>query len=304
MAFRARRSSYRKMPSKDEPENEKTHGILECPICLELPVKPIYQCSNGHLICKLCHSKVKLCPVCRAPLSSTTPLRNLTAEHFLDTIDNNDTASQYKEALPSGRSTAMASLLCKYKEHGCSLKPRTNGELIQHQIECKYRLVFCPDLRCSKKIPLAKLFVHINDDHPADDFTKLAKSNVNFSLVIKPAHYQDETFWKPAIMSVGHSKFFRECRRTIDGQWYFWIYMEGSAEEASQFSATIKLFNSKKEEVLSLKCCSVLALDVSPKDVSNYMVMTVQDPVIQSIEYNGKLSFFVEITRKPNITRK
>lgn len=80
--------------------------------------------------------------------------------------------------------------------------------------------------------------------------------------------------------------------------------MEGSVEEASQFSATIKLFDSKKAEVLSLNCCAVLALDVSPKDVSNYMVMTVQDPVIQSIEYNGKLSFFVGINRKQTIARK
>lgn len=297
MAFRTRRSSYQKMTSKDERENEKTHGILECPVCLELPAKPIYQCSNGHLICKLCHSRVKLCPVCRDKLNDQAPLRNLTAEHILESINNNDAPSEYKEALRPRRPSAT--VLCRNKEHGCEYRGKTNGELIQHQKECKYRLVFCPDLRCSRKIPLAKLFVHINDDHPSDDFTKLAKSSVNFSLVIKPAHYRDETFWKPAIMAIGHLKFFRECRRTQDGQWYFWVYMEGSAEEASQFLATIKLFDSKKQEVLSFKSCAVLSLDVSPKDVSKYMVMTVQDPVIQSIEYGGKLSFFVEISRKP-----
>jgi hypothetical protein len=285
------------MTYKEEPENEKSHGILECPVCLELPAKPIYQCSNGHLICKLCHSRVKICPVCREKLNEQMPLRNLTAEHILESINNNDAPCQYKEVLRPRRSNVT--LLCRNKEHGCELRLKTNGELIDHQKECKYRLVFCPDLRCARKIPLAKLFAHINEDHPSDDFTKLAKSSVNFSLVIKPAHYRDETFWKPAIMSIGHSKFFRECRRTQDGQWYFWVYMEGSAEEASQFSASIKLFDSKKQEVLTFKSCAVLSLDVSPKDVSNYMVMTVQDPVIQSIEYGGKLSFFVEITRKP-----
>jgi len=296
MAFRTRRSSYQRILSKDESENEKAHGILECPVCLELPIKPIYQCKNGHLICKSCHSRVKICPVCRAQLSDAAPLRNLTAEHMIDNLNNNEAKSQHTEAVRPKYS--KATLMCRNKENGCDLKCKTNGELIQHQKDCKYRFVFCPDLRCSRKIPLAKLHAHINDDHPSDDFTKLAKSSVNFSLVIKPAHYQDETFWKPAIMSVGHSKFFRECRRTQDGQWYFWVYMEGSAEEASQFSATIKLFDSKKQEVLSLRSSSVLSLDVSPKDVSNYMVMTVQDPVIQSIEYNGKLSFFVEISRK------
>jgi len=298
MAFRTRRSSYQKMISRDEPENDKTHGILECPVCLEIPAKPIYQCSNGHLICKLCHSKVNLCPVCRDKLNKQGPLRNLTAEHLLESINNNE-VSQSKEVILPRASMAEPRRLCKYKGNGCELRARTNGELLQHQKDCKYRLVFCPDLRCSKRIPLAKLFLHINDDHPSDDFTKLAKSSVNFSLVIKQDHYRDETFWKPAIMSIGHMKFFRECRRTRDGQWFFWVYIDGSADVASQFLATIKLFDSKKQEVLSFKSCAVLSLDVNPMDISKYPVMTVQDPVIQSIEYGGKLSFFVEISRKP-----
>merc|ERR1712080_639210 len=43
------------------------------------------------------------CPVCRAQLNSATPLRNLTAEHILDALDNsnNGAACPYKEALRS-----------------------------------------------------------------------------------------------------------------------------------------------------------------------------------------------------------
>jgi len=299
MAFRGKRTSYQKMSPKRERVHEETaQDILECPICLELPDKPVYQCKNGHLICRACYPKVKICPVCRENLDSNKPLRNLVAEKFLENMNNNGKTT-YKDVLRPRRSSVVAqTLACKNAENGCEIKWKTNGEVIQHQKACKYRLVHCPDLRCSRKIPLANLFVHINDDHPADDFTKLQRASVNFSLVIKPANYRDETFWKPAIMSLGHSKFFRECRRTKDGQWYFWVYMEGSSEEASQFAATIKLFDSKKQEVVSFTGCTVLSLDVNPKDVSNYTVMTVQDPVIQSIEYNGKLSFFVEIKRK------
>lgn len=293
------------MPSKRErsmTNADMAQEILECPVCLEIPdIKPVYQCVNGHLLCRSCYSKVKICPLCRKKLDPKDPLRNLTAEKLLDSLKNNETISGKalgKEVSNRPRRNSVISLPCKYASNGCDATWKKNGEAVQHEKLCKYRLVFCPDLRCFRRIPMAHLFAHINDDHPVDDFSKLSRSSVNFSLVIKPANYRDETFWKPAIMQLGHSKFFRECRRTREGQWYFWVYMEGSPEEASQFSTVIKLFDSKKQEVVCFAGCAVLPLDVGPADVSNYTVMTVQDPVIQSIDNNGKLSFSVEIKRK------
>jgi len=306
MAFRSARSQYQKMARMEEkPEDERAHRILECPVCLELPAKTerILQCSNGHLICKSCHGKLTLCPVCREKLDKKNPMRNLTAEQFRENMDNNQPSTSRANLRPRRSSVASpvrvpATLPCRNRQNGCDIHFRTNGELVEHQRKCRYRQVFCPDLRCNRKITLANLGSHINDDHPSDDFTKLQRASVNFSLVIKPGNYRDETFWKPAIMQVNHHKFYRECRRTNDGQWYFWIYMEGSKEEASEYTATIKLFNSRKQDIVCFNCCEVLSLDVSPNDVRNHTVMTVQDPIIQSIEYGGKLSFFVEIVRK------
>jgi len=298
MAFRTRRSSYQRIEHREEADQEKkemTHRILECPVCIELPKTPIYQCNNGHLICNSCHPKVKNCPMCRVYLNQHKPLRNLTAEHILENMSNNN--NTVMEQKPKARRSSLK-LPCKNAMNGCDMTWSTNGEVIQHQKSCKFRLVFCPDLRCSRKVPLANLFRHIDDDHPADDFTKLQRASVNFSLVIKPIHYRDETFWKPAIMHINHYRFFRECLRTDDGHWKFWVYMDGTMEDAANFEATVKLFNSKKQDVVVQNNCSVLALDVCPMDVSNYTIMTVQDPVIQSIEYNGKLSFLVEIRRK------
>jgi hypothetical protein len=220
----------------------------------------------------------------------------LTAEKLLENLNNNEVAHDKEKTRT--RQPSVKRLPCRFATNGCDATWKTNVDVIQHEKACKHRLVFCPDMRCPRKITLANLFIHINDDHPADDFTKLSRSSVNFSLVIKPANYRNETFWKPAIMQLGHSKFFRECRRTDEGHWYFWVYMDGTPEEASQFTVTIKLLNSKKQEAVSFAGCTVLSLDTNPKDVSSYTVMTVQDPVIQSIENNGKLSFYVEIKRK------
>ena len=63
-------------------ENLKAH--LECPVCLGVPkVGPIYQCRNGHLLCKDCHPQLKHCPLCQIPLEK---LRNLLSEQLVSMI--------------------------------------------------------------------------------------------------------------------------------------------------------------------------------------------------------------------------
>ena len=57
---------------------------LECPVCLVVPKSgPIYQCRNGHLLCKECHSKMTRCPLCNILLEK---LRNLLSEQLVSLI--------------------------------------------------------------------------------------------------------------------------------------------------------------------------------------------------------------------------
>jgi len=63
-------------------ESLKAH--LECPVCLVVPkMGPIYQCRNGHLLCKECHPRMKCCPLCQIPLEK---LRNLLSEQLVSMI--------------------------------------------------------------------------------------------------------------------------------------------------------------------------------------------------------------------------
>jgi hypothetical protein len=40
--------------------------LLECPVCMEtIKSVPVYQCANGHVICKDCIEKLNNCPICR-----------------------------------------------------------------------------------------------------------------------------------------------------------------------------------------------------------------------------------------------
>ena len=56
--------------------------VYQCPVCLSLPVCNIYQCTEGHLVCKDCHDKMPTpisCPTCKSQMPSV-PMRCRTAE--------------------------------------------------------------------------------------------------------------------------------------------------------------------------------------------------------------------------------
>ena len=62
--------------------------LLECPICFEtIDSVPIYQCQNGHVVCKNCHPKLKTCPICRDNIIEKSkrdgPIRNLKLEEMV-----------------------------------------------------------------------------------------------------------------------------------------------------------------------------------------------------------------------------
>lgn len=59
--------------------------LLECPICLDTVRRPIFQCSNGHLLCSRCRNKTHQCPICRVSLDNNTA-RCLVAEKLLGLI--------------------------------------------------------------------------------------------------------------------------------------------------------------------------------------------------------------------------
>ncbi|PSN32403.1 E3 ubiquitin-protein ligase Siah1 [Blattella germanica] len=58
-------------------DNAGLLSILECPICYEYMIPPIYQCQNQHLLCSICAPTQKVCPICREKMKMT---RNICME--------------------------------------------------------------------------------------------------------------------------------------------------------------------------------------------------------------------------------
>ena len=72
--------------------------ILECPICMETIVSvPVYQCVNGHVICKYCIPKLENCAICR---DGSKPVRNLKVEEIVQGIQGPQIQGMNKKWTP------------------------------------------------------------------------------------------------------------------------------------------------------------------------------------------------------------
>ena len=59
--------------------------LLECPVCIEtIKSVPVYQCANGHVICKGCIAKLNNCPICR---NDSELRRSLKLENIVQRLE-------------------------------------------------------------------------------------------------------------------------------------------------------------------------------------------------------------------------
>lgn len=118
-------------------------SLIECPVCFNIILPPIFQCSMGHLLCVTCRAKLMACPLCRESLSN---IRNLAIEKFITTIQ----------------------LPCTYKENGCKEK-MTCIEKLTHDKSCRFRIYACTytgsDCTCNWSGTRKILIYHLKAAH-------------------------------------------------------------------------------------------------------------------------------------------
>lgn len=69
---------------KLEALNEEILSEIECPVCFEYLIPPIFQCVLGHSICEKCKSQVPECPSCKGAINET---RNVTLEKITERVN-------------------------------------------------------------------------------------------------------------------------------------------------------------------------------------------------------------------------
>ena len=70
---------------KSSDFEEYIKDLLECPVCLDtIKSVPVYQCTNGHLMCKDCIVKLDNCPICR---NDSLLIRSLQLEKIVQRLE-------------------------------------------------------------------------------------------------------------------------------------------------------------------------------------------------------------------------
>ncbi|PHJ25703.1 e3 ubiquitin-protein ligase sinat2-like [Cystoisospora suis] len=99
-----------------------TLELLECGVCCEAMQSPIFQCVEGHTLCRSCKARVQQCPVCRSP---DLDIRCRALERLAD---------------------RLVDLPCRYRSFGCKdLLAYTQRQA--HEQQCLYRPMQCPEAR-------------------------------------------------------------------------------------------------------------------------------------------------------------
>ena len=246
------------------------HDALECVICLDVSkrhsVDPVYQCENGHILCRICRQKVVDCPICRVPLGTS---RNLAVEKVLSICPRS----------------------CEFREHGCTLK--LNKEAADsHRKICKYKPLRCLNAICSDLIPMAHLVKHMKDVHNVFQTEHFSIHYDNMETYI-----QTKIQFNPAYFIFDGVDFFtflwREFRSR--NRWTFWLYMVGDPQECKKYKYTVQISSVEYNDELKYSGQPV-PVDVNTDQViKGNRCLTIDDSAIERFCSKDRLNIIYDI---------
>lgn len=189
---------------------------LECPVCMDYIIPPIYQCSTGHSICGECKLKISQCPTCFQEIGGS---HNITLEKMV-----------YQITYP-----------CKYTEYGCDFFSKPI-ELKQHQNFCLHGPHECPlqeYTNCTWKSAAKDIFEHVHECHfdnilEIDTVSEFIDENY-FNVSDRSGH----------ILKYGSSLF--KLHYYYNSETFSWaVQLIGPSEEAVGFKFEIDIVDENK----------------------------------------------------------
>jgi hypothetical protein len=251
-------------------------SALECPVCRSVPQSvPIYQCENGHILCKMCRSRLKICPSCRGPLGKA---RNLFAESMLERV----------------------TCPCQHAKRGCKVRlPR--DALPAHHAECKFIEIMCPDVTCTERVLLADLGKHFLSEHDKDDFRYRASSDgvLTEKLKVLQADFRSEGCWISTVAKHNDNNFiYQFFRNNTDGKWFTFVMIGERKKIASTYIATITAFRRDTGEEIIYKG-PVNSAEVAIEEVyEEELGLIISDKVAKRLILNDHIDFKIIVTPK------
>ncbi|XP_023240758.1 E3 ubiquitin-protein ligase Siah1-like [Centruroides sculpturatus] len=124
------------------PSDPSMVNLSTCPICFTLVQPPVYQCTNGHIVCSRCREQIEVCHSCREPLGY---IRCFILEQLASTLTTP----------------------CSNQSLGCPKTLRTDTRH-EHEQRCPFRPITCPlfDDHCNWNGRNSEFKSHLIQAHP------------------------------------------------------------------------------------------------------------------------------------------
>ena len=214
--------------------------FFKCSNCKFCPTRqPVWQCENGHLICKDCDSyelnQCKTCEVSTYDIKS----RGILVQKILE----------------------LSGKPCRFAIHGCKAIIR---ELSEHEkADCSYRKVRCIFADCLKEMSMVDMMAHLSIFNANHSDLKLppiiVKQNRKQGRVFLPAYWNEENptvnrelnriqFFKLENFNLFFVRWANNLRKTC----YFWVSVLGPPNEAKKFGFRLRLFKNESEKEIQI----------------------------------------------------
>jgi len=193
---------------------------LQCPICEEVPLAPIYTCSSGHSICGKCREELK-CGLCGEDLSNG---RNKAVELIV----------------------ASSSFWCKYMSDGCPEVVK-GSEYRSHADVCDFRRIKCFEWEVNKckgeEIRFKDYFKHLKSQHEIDGFTL----RTNYLTMSEYSNCLTTDGPWPAFYFEYEEDIFLRNMKIEESILYMWFTMIGSESDAANYQVRISVYMKHSE---------------------------------------------------------
>lgn len=225
----------KRMISVDSIEEDILND-LECPVCLEFMVPPIYQCETGHSVCSTCKSKINECPSCKRCYRDT---RNFHLEKITNRIK----------------------YYCKYRDYDCTFVASAQ-DIKQHEMECKFGPYSCPlhdHTACGWKGRLTDIMEHVRHSHE-DNMLELEVVTVPYEEADFNSSDED------CFVMQASGEIFRLLYKYENNLFRWAVELVGPAAEAENFMFILDIIdNTNQHQRLFLKRhCAPLGSNCDP----------------------------------------
>jgi E3 ubiquitin-protein ligase SIAH1 len=225
---------------------------LECPVCFEYIIPPIFQCITGHSICSACKSKIVECPTCKGEIKNT---QNFTLEK-------------------------MAFLLtypCRFSEYGCDFASKP-GQIKQHQKYCEHGPQSCPLTdyeNCKWENASKEVYAHVVNAHH-DSILDIDSVTV---FIDNENYFQTED--QICYILKFSSSLFKLHYRYWNDTFYWAMQLVGPPEQARSYKFEIDITdNTKNNQRIFLRShCAPLAEKDQSFDVIGTYVFLKRDQI-------------------------